>query len=59
MLSHGALSEHVHHVEDLLLGALPDLLRQEQRRVDGPLGVDVPPAHVVCEGEEHGAVRAG
>jgi hypothetical protein len=55
-LAHGALAQHVDHVVHARRAALGDLGRQEQRRIDGALRIDLPPAHVVLELEHDGLV---
>ncbi len=55
-LAHGALAQHVDHVVHARRAALGDLGRQEQRRVDGALRIDLPPADVVLELEHDGLV---
>lgn len=52
-LPHGPARQHVHHVVNLLIGALLDLTGQEERGVHGPLSVHPPANHVVLELQRH------
>lgn len=54
--SHVALSEDIHHVEQLFLRARFDLFCKKKRCVDRALGVDLPAPHVVLECEGHGTI---
>ena len=59
LLSHGAFPEDVNHVKNFLVRAFLDLLREEKRCVYSAFSIDVPPTHVVSEGEEDRAIGAG